>query len=187
MIKNKIGPIPKGEAGGKIPIPGLITPGLILDSSFSNDQIHCSLKHQKILLDANLNPLAVNPAINYVYTPQQLRKAYGVDLITPLNNQGAGITIAVIIAYSYPNLQRDFNTYCTRFSLPPLTLDIRRMASRISFNSGWALEECLDVQMVHTMAPYARIMVVEATSNSFLALNNAVTYAVNNGANIVTM
>ena len=61
------------------------------------------------------------------------------------------------------------------------------MASRISFNSGWALEECLDVQMVHTMAPYARIMVVEATSASFVALNNAVTYAVNNGANIITM
>ena len=129
----------------------------------------------------------VNKSINYVYTPQQLRKAYGVDLITPLNTQGAGITIAVIIAYSYPNLQRDFNTYCTRFNLPALTLDIRKMASRISFNSGWALEECLDVQMVHTMAPYANIMVVEAASASISALNSAIIYAVNNGANIITM
>ena len=61
------------------------------------------------------------------------------------------------------------------------------MSSKINFDSGWGLEECLDVQMVHTMAPYANIMVVEAASASISALNSAIIYAVNNGANIINM
>ena len=139
----------------------------------------CTIKHQKKLI-----PNAFTPLAGIVYTPQQIRKAYGVDQLTL---DGSGITVAVIIAFSYRNLQRDFNVFCTQFNLPLITLDIRRMANNIRTNSGWALEECLDVQMVHSIAPRAKIMVVEARSNSFTDLNAAVSYANNNGANIISM
>ena len=122
-----------------------------------------------------------------VYTPQQIRIAYGINNITvPGNQLGAGITVAVIIAYTYPNLQNDFNIYCTRFGLPLQTLNRVTMPGATQ-NSGWALEECLDVQQVHSVAPYASIMVVEAASASYTDIFAAINYATTHGANIISM
>src|SRR5262249_46298744 len=44
-------------------------------------------------------------------------------------------------------------------------------------NSGWALEISLDVQWAHAIAPGAKILLVEANSNSFLNLLAAEDYA----------
>src|SRR5262249_42588274 len=49
-------------------------------------------------------------------------------------------------------------------------------------DSGWALEISLDVQWVHAIAPGAKILLVEATSNSFKNLLAAEDYAAANAS-----
>src|SRR5262249_40415289 len=49
-------------------------------------------------------------------------------------------------------------------------------------NSGWALEISLDVQWAHAIAPGAKILLVEASSNSFTNLMAAEDYAAANAA-----
>lgn len=121
-----------------------------------------------------LNPMAQSNAI--FYTPAQISKAYGLD---PTDvNRGTGTTVAVIIAYTYAGLQSDFDTYCKKYSLPLMKLKIVKMApNKTKSDAGWAVEECLDIQMIHSIAPGANILVVEAKSNSFTDLNAAVKYA----------
>lgn len=110
-------------------------------------------------------------------TPQQLIKVYGIDKITaPEGKLGLGVTVAVIIAYTYKKLQADLDVYCTRYGFPKSTLQIYTM-NGATYNSGWAVEECLDVQMVKTFAPYANIVVVEARSASLNDILNAIAFA----------
>lgn len=125
---------------------------------------------------------------NISYTPLQLQNAYRLNYITTPNNslRGTGIKIAVVIAYHYSGLQADFNRFCTLYSLPPSTLQITNLAGTTT-NKGWALEECLDVQMIKTAAPGATIMVVEARTSSLADMKTAVATAVNLGADIVSM
>jgi subtilase family serine protease len=133
------------------------------------------------------NIISPNEKVHYLQ-PYQLTKIYGLDSISLPNSalRGTGITVAVIIAYHYANLQSDFNKFNSTFGLPGTTLNIINLAGNVT-DSGWALECCLDVQMVHTIAPGANIMVVEAKSSSLLDLMAAINYANNSGANVVSM
>ncbi len=54
-------------------------------------------------------------------------------------------------------------------------------------NSGWVLEESLDIEWAHAEAPAAKIVLVEAASNSFTNLMSAVSYAGSIGATEVSM
>ena len=54
-------------------------------------------------------------------------------------------------------------------------------------DSGWALEESLDVEWAHAIAPGATILLVEASSASISSLLAAVDYAVSQGASVVSM
>lgn len=148
---------------------------------------YAQLKHTILHENCNPNgamPHAATPSV--LYNPAQLTKAYQLSsIVTPSNKPGLGIKVAIIIAFTYPNLQRDFNVFCTQFGLPQLTL--QKITLGRTQNSGWALEECLDVQMVHSIAPYATILVVEASSNSFSSLNAAIVAANNAGADIISM
>ena len=134
----------------------------------------------------DVNPLATSAPITY--TPIQIQTAYGLNLI-PLQNGktlGSGIKIAIIIAYHYANLQPDLNTYCNKYKLAPITLTIINQAGNIT-DKGWALECNLDTQMINTIAPGAKVYVVEAKTNSFNDLQTAITTAVNLGVDIISM
>ena len=85
--------------------------------------------------------------------------------------------MTIIIAYHYSNLQADLNTFCKKFNLPQTTLNIISLGT--TTDSGWALEECLDVQMVHVANPNAQITVIEAKSNSSVDMNEAISRANN--------
>jgi len=123
-------------------------------------------------------------------SPAQLRHAYGVDLLA---NQGAGQTIAIVDAYDDPNIASDLNTFDSYYGLPACTTSngcfqkIYASGRQPRSNSGWALEIALDVEWSHAMAPAAKIILVEAASNSFTNLLSAVDVAVQNGATVVSM
>ena len=84
---------------------------------------------------------------------------------------GSGETIAIVDAYDDPNIQADLNTFDSEFGLPATTVTRVNETGGTSYpasdpTGGWELEESLDVEWAHAMAPGASIMLVEASSTS---------------------
>jgi subtilase family serine protease len=122
--------------------------------------------------------------------PSAIRHAYGFDQIT---NKGAGQVIGIVDAYDDPNIESDLGVFDSQFGLLPCTSSngcfkkVYAQGSKPSANAGWALEISLDVEWAHAIAPEAKIVLVEAASNSFTNLMHAVDVAVQNGARAVSM
>ena len=97
-------------------------------------------------------------------------------------NGGGGI-IAIVGAYDYPTAENDLNVYSDQFGLPPCTIangcfqKVFASGKKPSANCGWAQEAALDIELAHAMAPNAKIVLVEAASNGFTDLLNAVDVA----------
>jgi subtilase family serine protease len=121
----------------------------------------------------SVDNLDVTEKIFEGYTPSQIVSAYNIPTYIKKSNKTA--TVTIIIAYTYPDLQKDFDTFCIKFNLPQQKLNIITLGTLQ--DAGWASEECLDVQMVHVANPYADITVIEAKSNSYNDMNYAVDYA----------
>ncbi len=129
------------------------------------------------------------------FSPSQIRAAYGVvgngtagSTAAALADDGAGKTIAVVIAYGSPNLASDLATFDSYYKIPaPPSLTIVKQATKIVTNSGWALECALDVQWAHAMAPGAKLIVVVAKSASVADLMWAVDKARELKADILSM
>ena len=112
------------------------------------------------------NPLAVCG-----YTPEQLRFAYGV---TQSHERGAGVTVAVVDAYASPTMLADADRYAMNHGERPLAPGQYREVTPPAYRhttdglceapSSWAVEEALDVEAVHAMAPQADIVYVAAAS-----------------------
>ncbi len=115
-------------------------------------------------------------------TPAEVTGAYGLDSIafsTPsgtIKGDGSGQVIALIEAYHDPFLASDLHTFDQTYGLPDPQLIVADQAGTKT-NSGWALEESLDVEWAHAIAPGAIILVVEAQSQSRSALVTAVNAA----------
>ncbi|WP_344306624.1 S53 family peptidase [Fodinicola feengrottensis] len=102
---------------------------------------------------------------------QDLRKAYQLP-----QNPPAGATVAIAIAFHSPTLESDLNTYRKQYGLSACTVANRCLtvlnqngdATPVPENDpGWEVEETLDVSMVSASCPSCRIVVVEATDDSF--------------------
>jgi subtilase family serine protease len=133
----------------------------------------------KLVNDKNVVPASTTPPATGL-TPTGLRDAY------KLNGLSAnGRTVAIVDAYGYPNLERDLGVYRSQFGLPACTIangclrviDQNGGSSLPRFNAGWAGEQALDVDAVSAAAPDAKILVVQADSNSFANLGAAVATA----------
>jgi subtilase family serine protease len=154
----------------------LLSPGLIVSQAFASH------------VDGYAFPLShvVSPASATVVglTPTQIRHFYGFDVLTceSSNTCGAGQTIGIVDAFSDPNIQSDLNTFDTQFGLPTCTTSngcftIATPQGAPRTDRGWALEISLDVEWAHAIAPGAKILLVEAVTNSFANLFGAVDYA----------
>ena len=114
--------------------------------------------------------------------PKQLRRAYNFPAGDTV---GKGKTIAIVVAFHAPTLENDLNAYSRRFDLPQCTVASGCLtivnqtggSTPPAVDTGWALEASIDVQMVHAVAPGAKIVVVEATNNSFTNLLAALDHA----------
>lgn len=125
------------------------------------------------------------------FSPSDLQSAYGL----PSAAEGGGQTIAIVDAYDDPNLEGDLVTYRSNFALPACTTSngcftkVNQKGQRGHYpgpNSGWALEESLDVDMVSAVCPNCHILVVEANNSSLESLGRSVDEAVKLGANVVS-
>lgn len=127
------------------------------------------------------------------FAPAQIQQAYGFSSITfnGAPGTGQGETIAIVDAYDDPKIQSDLNIFDSQFGLPATTVIRVNQTGGTSYpasdpSGGWELEEALDVEWAHAMAPQASIMLVEANSATDTDLLAAVKYAAAH-ANVVSM
>jgi subtilase family serine protease len=109
------------------------------------------------------------------YAGAQLQGAYGLDKAIGGTNDGRGVTVAVIDAYASPTIRQDLTTYSSLHGLPaPTGTTFReqvapgtyiRATNKKQDPGGWAGEETLDIEAVHTMAPGANILYVSGPNN----------------------
>ena len=91
---------------------------------------------------------------------------------------GGSEAIAIVDAYDYPTAAADLAAFSTQFWLPQANFHVvYANGGPPKFNAGWAVEESLDIEWAHAMAPGATIYLVEAKSASFRALFSAVSKA----------
>src|SRR5437867_1799317 len=130
----------------------------------------------KISKSASPSPVGLNPV--------QIGHAYGFDQLSCYGTSscGSGQTIAIVDAFDDPNIESDLATFSAQYGLPSCTTANGCFTKATpqglpSADAGWGLEESLDVEWAHAMAPGAKIILVEA-QNSFLdSLLSAVDYA----------
>jgi subtilase family serine protease len=109
-------------------------------------------------------------------TPAEIKSVY------KLPSTGGHGTIAIVDAYDDATIEADLNTFSAKFGLPACTtangcFEKHKMATSVSANSGWALEESLDVEWAHAIAPKAKILLVEAKTPSGANLLAGIDYA----------
>lgn len=118
------------------------------------------------------------------FTPNTLRSAYNF----PSWATGEGQTIAIITAYGNPNLLANVKVYNQRFNLPDLDIEIVFPQGTPPYTSNiWALETTLDVELVHALAPKARILLVIAKTSDPKDLHNAISFAIDKKCTIISM
>lgn len=106
------------------------------------------------------------------YGPAKLQGAYG---ITKAGYTGKGITVAVVDAYALPTMKKDLTKWIKKNGGQPLKKGqyIEDIPSGTGYNAGWAGEEALDVEAIHSVAPDANILYSAGTSASTSALLDA--------------
>jgi len=124
------------------------------------------------------------------YTPFEMRVAYQYNRIP---NQGQNVIIGIVDACDDPDIEADLGVFSTQFSLPACTTQ-NGCFTKITQNNlcsghsgNWALEQSLDVEWAHAMAPSAKIVLVQASNPDDDSLFVAVTQAVGAGASTVSM
>ncbi len=101
------------------------------------------------------------------YSPQQIRRAYGIDALTDAGYVGTGQTIIIIDSYGSPTIQNDLRLFDRGYGLPdPPSFKIVAPLGSVPFDpndstqAGWAAEATLDVEWAHAMAPGASIILM---------------------------
>jgi subtilase family serine protease len=115
-------------------------------------------------------------------SPAQIKSAYGWPT---KSNVGAGETIALVVANDDPSAEADLAAFDHQYGLPACTtangcltkVDASGGTSYPPFNNGWAFESSIDVQWAHAVAPGAKILLVEAQSESLGHMLAAEDYA----------
>jgi kumamolisin len=142
--------------------------------------------------EATAPPSELPPFSGYLFeTPASLACVYSLvkftvpgcnpNLVT-LNPSGGSRAIALVEAFDDPTAASDLAAFTTQFGLPPGNLTVvysNGQKPGLDPTGGWEIEEALDVQWAHAMAPGARLFLVEAANNSLVNLFAAAAVASN--------
>jgi len=126
--------------------------------------------------DPAVRPEAPPPGTT-VETPGSIACIYGLVAATagcPVATAttvptGGADTIVIVDAYDDPSALADLKTFSTQFGLPAPSFAKVYASGKKPANactSGWEGEEALDIQWAHAMAPKAKIVLMEAASDS---------------------
>jgi len=149
-----------------------------------------------------------SPTGTVAYTPAQIRAAYG---ISALALDGTDQTIAIVDAYDDPSIDQALDAFDSQFGLtssgPTLYAQYGPASSFLTVlnlygqptclpgtdpngpgTDNWEVEEALDVEWAHAIAPGAQIILVEANSQSLSDLMAGVATAAGQpGVSVVSM
>ena len=106
------------------------------------------------------------------YLPRQIQRAYHLPALFRKGVDGQGQTIVIVDSFGSPTVRRDLRVFDAAAGLPaPPSLRVIQPAGKVpryrptSNRAGWAGETDLDVEYAHTMAPGARILLVETPTS----------------------
>jgi len=100
--------------------------------------------------------------------------------LTTTNPTGGNHAIALVEAFDDPSAESDLAIFSAQFDLPAAKFKVVYADGTPPGQDptgGWEIEEALDVEWAHAMAPEAKIFLVEAKDNSFTNLFHAVQVA----------
>src|SRR5579875_452762 len=101
------------------------------------------------------------------YGAKQMQRAYDLPALFKKGVKGKGQTIVIVDSFGSPTVKHDLNVYDRAYKLPaPPSLKVIQPAGKVHWkkndtDEGWAGETTLDVEAAHTIAPKARILLVE--------------------------
>ena len=128
--------------------------------------------------DGNMITYDTDPLVGF--NAADIRAAYNLDGIS-----SHGRTVAIIDAYGYSTLEADLAEFRDTNKLPPCTIkngcltiqDERGGNDLPPDNSGWDLEQALDVDMVSAACPDCKIAVFQGKAPNLKSLGHAVNTA----------
>lgn len=155
----------------------------------------------RIPVGASLNGNATGGTTPLGYTPAQIQGAYGVGNISFAGTAGtgAGQTIAIVDAFDDPNALTDLQAFDTAFGLPdPPHFEKLNDQGRAAplpgtdpagpgASKSWEMEESLDIEWAHAIAPDANIILFEANDNGQDLYNTVLAAANTPGVDVVSM
>jgi len=118
----------------------------------------------KMEFNENGAPIAENPlSLACIY--KLVKQTKGCPKTSKVVPTGGSNAVALIDAYDNPDAATDITTFASAYGYgtPNFT---KVKVGNPGANSGWALEESLDIEYAFGMAPNAHIYLVEANSNS---------------------
>jgi subtilase family serine protease len=120
-------------------------------------------------------PAAPLPWLICGYTPAQIDSAYGIDRLRRAGLDGRGQTIAITGAFFSPTIRKDANSFSREFGLPRLgprnyrqvtAPGTTRIPTDHAETQSWYIEQALDVEWAHAVAPGAKIVYVGAANDA---------------------
>jgi hypothetical protein len=151
----------------------------------------------QVVTNADGTPLATSSPPATAYGPAQFAGAYGLP-VTEASTAPTAQTVAIVDAYSDPNIATDLQAFDSAFGVPAMTtgspcardcfeqVNQTGGSSLPPANSGWDLEIALDVETVHSICQSCNIILVAADSASIADLGAAEDEAAALGANVIT-
>jgi subtilase family serine protease len=121
------------------------------------------------------------------YTPNDIATAYGATPSTKTN-----VTVGIVDAFGDPNLQADVNVFDKQYGLPIESAMSLRIISETggavpsTTDTGWGVEQSLDVEAVRGLCHACKIVMVEASSTGDADLAAAENEAITAGATVVS-
>lgn len=182
----------EAPAAGK---PAHAGPAVIPLSSRANPEDKGVRAHTNVrfTVPEGISPNEAPPASGFAYeTPSSLACLYHV--VTPIKAcnpnsttntpSGGSQRIAIVDAYNDPNAAEDLEFFSMQFDLPYSSskfhiVHVGGKTPPVDPSGGWELEEALDIEYTHAMAPKATIYLVEAQSNENTDLFKAIDVATN--------
>jgi kumamolisin len=119
---------------------------------------------------------AAGTADYFIETPASIACLYGLvpkvagcnPNTVHANPTGGSKIIAIVDAFDAPNAANDLAAFSKQFGLPPAEFEVVfASGSRPEKDEGWEIEESLDIEWAHAMAPNAKVILVEAKSSSY--------------------
>ena len=102
------------------------------------------------------------------YPIPMLASAYNATALYGRGDEGQGVAVGVLEYFGDPTIYEDVAYFDSLEGLPPANVSVVPIGPYnpdLGVATGWSVEEDLDVEAIHAMAPRARIIVYVANGN----------------------